>query len=78
MKAKIKNDLAYLYELPEFKSFKNFCDEKRDKIAKQILAIDMSAPDAVIRIAMWQGQYEALQFIQLELQSIHKKEMEKR
>lgn len=77
MTPKIKSDLAYLYELEEFKSFKKFCDMKRTKTAEQVLSVDMGAPGSSERVAMLQGQAFALEYLLLELKNLHKKEMQK-
>lgn len=77
MTPKIKSDLAYLYELDEFKSFKKFCDIKRMKAAEKVLNIDMSSAGSSEKVAMLQGQTLALEYIFLEIKNIHKKEMEK-
>lgn len=77
MTPKIKSDLAYLYELPEFQSFKKLCELKRMKAIEQILGTDMSSPGSREKIAMIQGQALALQYILLEMKKIHKVHMEK-
>lgn len=74
--AKERAALAYLTELDEFKAFKKLCTLKRQKVADQILAFNMSQPGATEQAAMLQGQYYALEFILKELQSIHKKEID--
>jgi hypothetical protein len=70
---KDKEALSYIYELDEFKSFKKLCDSKRLKIAEQILNVNMADEGSAFRISMLQGQYNALEFILLEIKSIHKK-----
>lgn len=77
MKAKLHNDLAYLYELPEFQSFKKYCEDKRAKYADAVLGVDMSEPGAPMKVAMLQGQAYAYEYIMLEFKNIHKKEMKK-
>lgn len=72
MNIKDKDNLSHFYETDEYKSFVKFCDEKRLKVATQILSVPMGEPGAVERICMLQGQYNALEFLQLEIKKIHK------
>jgi len=75
--AKDKEALAYLYELPEFRSFRKWCGTKVATAANMILKVDMGQSGASERVSMLQGQSSALQAMLIELQKIHKKEMAK-
>jgi hypothetical protein len=74
---KIKEDLALFYDTDQFKSFQKFCNQKRDKIMRQLLSHDMSAPNSDKVVSMLQGQAHALEFLQLEIRKIHKDQMAK-
>lgn len=74
---KDKEALSYLYELPEFKSFKKWCGMKKAKAAELLLKLDMSAVGSEKTVTMLQGQAYAFDAILLELQKIHKKQVEK-
>lgn len=69
--------LAYLYELDEFKAFKKLVANKRVKVAEMLVQKDVSQPGALAQIAMLQGQAYALEYLILEMQQIHKKEIAK-
>lgn len=69
--------LGFIYELDEFKSFKKWCNAKRQKVAEQIIGIDMSQDGADKRIAMLQGQAYTLEFFIKEWQKIHRQEIDK-
>lgn len=72
LNSKDKLVLAHFYETDDFKAFVKLCEVKRDKIAKQILSEDLSSSGSHEKIAMLQGQYNALEFLQLEIKKIHK------
>lgn len=72
LNSKDKLVLAHFYETEDFKAFEKLCGIKRLIVADQILKVDMSAPGAVERISMLQGQYNALEFLLLEIRKIHK------
>jgi hypothetical protein len=72
LNAKDKAQLAEIYDHPGFKSFEKLCNMKRGKIAAQAMGTDMSAANSGNVIAMLQGQYHALDFIQLEWKKIWK------
>ena len=72
MNSKDKDNLSHLYESDDYKSFVKLCNEKRLKIATQILAVNMAEAGSVERICMLQGQYHALDFLQSEIKKIHK------
>ena len=69
---KIKENLALLYEYPEFKALEKWNQIKRANLADQILGVDMSAEGADKRVAMLQGQALAHGLMLLELKKIHK------
>ena len=71
---KVQSDLATFYESDQFTAFTKLCESKREKIAIQILATDARES---AQIAILQGQYNALEFLLLEIKSIHKLEMAK-
>jgi len=69
--------LAFIYELDEFKAVKKWCAAKQAKIANQMMNLDMSSPNSEKLIAMWQGQYHALNGLLSEWKKVHKQEIEK-
>lgn len=75
MNQKDKENLSYLYDTEQYKSFIKLCNTKRTKIANEILKVDMSSHGAPERISMLQGQFNALEFLQLEIKKIHKDSM---
>lgn len=77
LSVKDKEALSYLYELPEFSSFKKWCRTKRLRVAELLMQQDMSAPGSQQKVAMLQGQAYAFEVLLLELQKIHKKQVEK-
>lgn len=72
MNNKDKDNLSFLYELDEYKSFVKLCSLKRLRTANEILKVNMAEPGAVERVCMLQGQFNALEFIQLEIKKYHK------
>lgn len=69
---KIKEDLALLYEYPEFKALEKWNQIKRMQLAEQILGTNMDAEGSDKRVAMLQGQALAHGLMLLELKKIHK------
>lgn len=74
---KIRTELAYIFELNEFNSVRKWIKAKQAKITQQMVALDMSTPNADKIIAMWQGQHNALEFLLKEWQKLHKGEIDK-
>lgn len=74
---KDKASLAALYELPDFKAFKKLCAVKRQKVMQLLLQQDMSVPGADKRVSMLQGQAYALDMVVQEMQSIHRREIDR-
>lgn len=70
--SKNKEELAYIYELDEFRSFKKLCSNKRANLATKILGLDPSQPDFPTQAAMLQGQYYALEYLLLEMKKLSK------
>lgn len=69
---KVKEDLARLYEYPEFKALEKWNENKRQSCADQTITVPMGQPGSSERIAMLQGQAEAHRLMLLELRKIHK------
>lgn len=69
-----KENLALLYERPEFKSLQKWNDSKRSTFADQVLKIDMSDKGSSQRVAFLQGQAYAHELMLLELRKIHKEQ----
>lgn len=66
---KDKQDLAYIYELDQYGSFKKFLESERVNIATKLLLVD---PTDVASVAKFQGAAAALKQLHLELKQIHK------
>lgn len=75
MNSKDKANLSYLYELEQYKSFTRFCKSLRLTIAEQLLAYDLTAPNAERHVAFLQGQAFALDSLQKKLKELHRKSM---
>ena len=69
---KIKEDLARLYDYPEFKSLIKWNELKRQSCAEQMINVVMGTPGSSERIAMLQGQAEAHKLMLFELKKINK------
>ena len=72
LSSKHKQNLALLYEYPEFKSLEAWNEAKTATIGEQLIAVDMSQPGSSERVAMLQGQANAHKVMLLELKKIHK------
>lgn len=70
--SKDKEDLALLYERPEFRALKKWSDIKKLKCAEELLKVPMGTQGSSERIAMLQGQAYAHEIMFLELKKIHK------
>lgn len=75
MNAKDKENLAYLYEIEQFKSFSKLCKQISDRALKELLKIDPTEPNAISRVAFIQGQAKSLEWLQLQIKKIHKDSM---
>jgi hypothetical protein len=69
---KDKEDLALIYELPEFKALKRWNDVKRLKSMESVMKVNMQDERAETRVAFLQGQAYAHELMLLELKKIHK------
>lgn len=69
---KIREQLALLYEYPEFRALEKWNEQKRASCADKMIGINMGLPGASEAIAMLQGQAEAHRIMLLELKKIHK------
>lgn len=75
MNSKDKENLSYLYELEQYKSFTKFCKTQRLVIAEQLLQYDLTAPNAERHVAFLQGQAFALDALQKKIKELHRKSM---
>lgn len=71
---KVKEDLARLYEYPEFKALEKWNESKRSGFAEAILKVNMQDSGSAKRIAFLQGQAYAHELMLLELRKIHKEQ----
>lgn len=69
-----KENLALLYERPEFKALQKWSELKRLQCAEAIFGVAMGTPGSSERIAMIQGQATAHEVMLLELKKIHKEQ----
>jgi hypothetical protein len=69
---KIKEQLALLYDYPEFKALEKWSELHRQACADQMIGVPMGEQGSSERIAMLQGQAEAHKIMLLELCKIHK------
>lgn len=69
---KVKENLALLYDYPEFKALEKWSEVKRAQVAEELLKVTMGAPGSSERIAMLQGQAYAHEVMLKEIRKIHK------
>jgi hypothetical protein len=72
LSSKIKEQLALLYERPEFKALEAWNNLKQQACMEQMIGVVMGQLGSSERIAMLQGQAEAHRLMLLELRKIHK------
>jgi hypothetical protein len=68
LKPNIRQDLATLYDRPEYKALKFLLEDERVEIAKKLI---IWPADDTIGIAKLQGQAEALKQLHRQLKDIH-------
>ncbi len=68
LSSKVRQELATLYDRPEYKSFRAFLENERVEIAKKLV---IWPADDTVGIAKLQGQAEACKAIHRQLKDIH-------
>lgn len=71
---KIKEQLALLYDRPEYKALEKWSEMHRLECTEQMTQVVMGQPGSSERIAMLQGQAEAHRIMLLELKKFHKEQ----
>lgn len=69
---KIKEQLALLYDYPEFKALEAWNKHHMHKCMDQMVKVVMGQPGSSERISMLQGQAEAHSLMLKEIRKIHK------
>lgn len=72
LSSKIKEQLAILYDRPEFKALEAWNKHHAQKCMDQMVKVVMGQPGSSERISMLQGQAEAHNLMLKEIRKFHK------